>query len=123
MQLPKPPASGAFVKFADKGDSVTGHVLEIRGDGQTMGGEACPLLVLDTGDEQVKVTCSQAQLWSKTVTAVEAGELAVGKRVRITLSDVERRPNGHTLKHFEIKVAEADPAFVASAAASAPEPF
>lgn len=122
MQLPKPPASGAFVKFNDKGDSVTGHVLEIRGDGTTMAGEPCPLIVLDNGDEQVKVTCSQAQLWSKTVDMVTSGELAVGKRVRITLSDIERRPNGRTLKHFDIKVAEPDPAYAAKAAA-ADEPF
>lgn len=117
MQLPKPPASGAFVKFNDKGDSVTGHVLEIRGDGTTMNGDPCPLIVLDVDGETVKVTCSQAQLWSKTVDLVTAGELTEGKKVRITLSDIERRPNGRTLKHFTIDVKDGEPAFAAKVAA------
>lgn len=121
--LPNPPASGSFVKFADKGDTVSGHILEIRGDGSTMQNEPCPLLVIDTGDEVVKVTCSQAQLWTKTVELHKAGELEVGKRIRITLSDVERRPNGHTLKHFDIKLGAADPAYVPTPQVDELEPF
>ena len=121
--LPAPPASGSFVKFADKGDTIAGHILDIRGDGSTMQNEPCPLLVIDTGTEVVKVTCSQAQLWTKTVELHKAGELAVGKRIRITLSDVERRPNGHTLKHFEIKVGAGDPAFVPTPPQGDEEPF
>lgn len=123
--LPPPPASGAFMKFADKGDTVTGHLLEVRGDGSTMQNEPCPLLVIDTGNgEIVKVTCSQAQLWSKTVDLHRAGELTPGRRIKVTLVDVERRPNGHTLKHFDIRTADADPAYVPAAASNvADEPF
>ena len=117
MQLPKAPVSGNFASFKEVGDTVAGHVIDINGDGTTFAGEKCPQVVLETADgAHITVTCGQAQLWSKTVTAVESGELAIGKRAKFTLTDVERRPNGRTLKHFEIKTAEPDPAFAATAA-------
>jgi hypothetical protein len=125
MQLPKPAVSGSFATFKEIGDSYAGHVVDINGDGTTFSGEKCPQVVLDTADGIITVTCGQAQLWSKTVASVEANELAVGKRAKFTLTQVEKRPNGRTLKHFEIKVADADPAFVPSGPASAAdeEPF
>lgn len=122
MQLPTPPAGGSFVSFKNVGDSVTGHVVEISGNGKTMQGEPCPLVVLDVDGALMNVTCSQTQLWSKTVASVEAGELAVGKRAKFTYTQNEARPGGKTLKHFDIKVGEPDPAFASRAAAQA-EPF
>jgi len=114
--LPAPPPSGAFAKFATKGDKVVGHLLEVRGDGSTMNGEPCPLLVIDTGDDTVKITCSQAQLWSKTVELHTAGTLVPGRKIKVELTDIERRPNGRTLKHFAIDVKD-DPDYQAKVAA------
>lgn len=120
--LPTPPASGAFAKFHNEGDSVVGHLLEVRGDGSTMQGEACPLLVIDTDEGPIKVTCAQQELWSTTVELYNAGKLTPGCRIRVTYTKSERRPNGHTLKRWEVKTGDADPAYAAKAA-EADEPF
>ena len=116
--LPAPPASGAFAKFPNVGDEVVGHLLEVRGDGSTMQGEPCPLLVIDTSDGPVKVTCAQTELWAKTVELYTAGKLTPGIRIKVTHTSVERRPNGHTLKHFDIKTGDPDPAYTAKNAAT-----
>lgn len=123
MQLPKAPTSGAFVSFKEVGDtSDWGVVTDINGNGTTFNGDPCPQVVLDVKGAVKTVTCGQAQLWSKTVAAVEAGTLAVGKAAKFTLTNIERRNGGKTLKHFEIETKDVDAA-MASAAASADEPF
>jgi hypothetical protein len=123
MQLPKAPTSGAFVSFKEVGDtSDWGVVTDINGNGTTFNGDPCPQVVLDVNGAVKTVTCGQAQLWSKTVAAVDAGTLAVGKAAKFTLTNIERRNGGKTLKHFEIEVQDASPAMVA-AVAQREEPF
>jgi hypothetical protein len=125
MQLPKAPTSGAFVSFKNEGDtSDWGIVTDINGNGTTFNGDPCPEVVLNVNGAVVTVTCSQAQLWSKTVAVVESGELAIGRAAKFTMSKIERRNGGKTLKHFEIETKDADAAMVSASASSATdEPF
>ena len=128
MQLPKPASSGSFVSLKNQGDSVVGLVTKISGDGRTMAnkefpdGQACPLLELDVDGSDMKLTCSQVQLWTKVVELVETGVLTVGKMIKVEVTRIEPRGQGRTLKHFEVLVKDPDPALVA-AVAQRDEPF
>ena len=124
MQLPPPPVSGSFAKFDVAGTEYEGLVIDINGDGTDFNGNKCPQVVLDRGEAgHLTITCGQAQLWSKTVAAVDSGELRVGVWAKFAHTHVEKRTGGKTLKHFDIKVSEAPASFKASTVSAGHEPF
>jgi hypothetical protein len=117
--------SGNYVEFVNVGDSITGRIDAIRKQTFTdaNGTKTVPQLLLTTDDgEEKTVTCGQIRL--KTALTDERPE--VGDRIRIVLTEIEKRGGGKTLKHFEVAVARgggAPAAPAAPAAATADPPF
>lgn len=117
-------AGGDFIKFDQPGDSVAGTIQAVRAH-RFDDGKVAPqiLLTTDAGDEKT-VTAGQVRL--KLALAEQRPE--AGDHITITLTDVEKRAGGKTLKHFDIKVgrggaAPADPwASAQGAAPAAPAP-
>ena len=99
---PAAPTAGNYAKFVDAGDNVIGTVTHVDPTGATtVKGAECPLVQVDTGDgEPVSISCSQAQLWQQMLEA----RPEVGDKIAVQMTQVENRPNGHTLKHFTVEV-------------------
>lgn len=87
-----------FVKFADKGDTVTGTITNIR-VGNDFNGNPCPVLDLDTGNGSRTVTAGQANLKSQIVQL----RPSVGDTITITYDRDEKAEKGMK-KVFAIKV-------------------
>ena len=121
---PEIKAGGDFVKFEEIGDSVSGNVTAIRAH-RFDDGKVVPqvLLVTDDGEERT-MTAGQVQLKSKL--AEQRPE--AGDHLKVTLSNIEKRAGGKTLKHFDVVVtrggapAPQEPAAVAAPPATGPDP-
>lgn len=100
---PEIQATGNFVTFANVGDAVSGEVLKIsRQTFQNKDGESvAPQLLLrcDDGEER---TLTAGQIRLKLALVEQRPE--VGDHVAITLTEIEKRGGGRTLKHFDVKV-------------------
>lgn len=100
-----------FVKFDNVGDTISGEIITVRAhrfDDNTV----APQILLKDGDgEERTVTCGQVRL--KAALAQERPE--AGDRITITLSDVEKRSGGKTLKHFDVNVQRGGTARLAEA--------
>ena len=88
-----------FVSFENAGDSVTGRILNIRVQ-RFDDGKACPSLLLDTADGERTLTAGQIRL--KVALAEQRPE--VGDTIAVTLTGVEKRAGGKTLKLFDVRV-------------------
>lgn len=106
---------GEFIKFDAVGDTVTGAITAIRKH-QFDDGKVVPQLFLDVDGEERTLTAGQVRL--KAELAVQRPE--VGDTVTITLSDIEKRAGGKTLKHFKVKVDRGGSASAPDATASTP---
>lgn len=111
-----------YVKFETVGDTISANVLDVRVH-TFDDGKAVPqiLVVTDEGDERT-ITAGQVRL--KAALAEQRPE--AGDRITITLSDIEKRAGGKTLKHFDVNVARGGtattPAAAPAAAAGAVDP-
>jgi hypothetical protein len=94
--------SGEYVKFDRIGDSVVGTITSL-GVKTWDDGSKAPQLGLDTEDGPKTLTAGQVRL--KLALAEQRPE--VGDRIRVRLSDIEKRQGGRTLKHFEVDVQRA----------------
>ena len=103
---PAAPTAGNYAKWETAGDNVVGTVTHVDPVGATtVKGVECPLVIVQTADgEDVSISCSQAQLWQKMLDA----RPEVGDKIAVQMTEVEKRPNGHTLKHFVVEVATAE---------------
>lgn len=106
----------AYVKFEQPGDAVAGTITSV-GIHRWDDGTACPKLAIDTDDGEVGLTAGQVGL--KRALAEQRPE--VGDHISVTFTDVEKRPGGKTLKHFDVVVTRAGAAPAAPAPA-APAP-
>ncbi len=90
-----------FFSWKDKpvGTNITGRVLSI-GIHTWDDGKPCPQFVLDVDGEEVGLTVSQVGL--KRLMAEQRPE--VGDTVSVTLTSIEPRPGGKTLKHYDLQV-------------------
>lgn len=106
--------AGNYVSFENPGDKVTGTILAIRKHQFPDGKVAAELILRKDDGEEVTVTAGQVML------ARKLAELrpAEGDRIGIQFTQVEKRDGGKTLKHFEVQVANADPASLAQPAAA-----
>ena len=90
----------SYVKFENVGDAVSGTVLSISihrwDDGST-----CPQLLLDVDGEEIMLTAGQTRL--KRALAEQRPQ--VGDTISATLTEIEKRAGGKTLKHFDVEVA------------------
>lgn len=93
---------GDYVKFENIGDSVQGELVSV-GIHKWADGSVSPQLIIRTNDGDKTVTAGQIRLKAALVEKKpEAGDL-----IKITLSDIEKRQGGKTLKHFDVQVKKA----------------
>lgn len=93
---------GEFIKFDAVGDTVTGTITAIRKH-QFDDGKVVPQIFLDVDGEERTLTAGQVRL--KAELAIQRPE--VGDTLTVTLSNVEKRNGGKTLKHFDVTVVRA----------------
>lgn len=110
---PSMQVGGDYIKFEKVGDTVAGTIIEVSAK-RWEDGSISPQLLLDTADGTKTVTAGQVRL--KAALAEQRPER--GDHITITLSDIERRSGGKTLKHFDVKVTRAGSAAAAPAAAA-----
>lgn len=101
---PEVKGGGEFVTFNDIGDNVAGTITGISKH-TWPDGKVSPQIYLDTDDGERTVTAGQVQLKSKLAEA----RPKIGDKIRIELTDIEKRQGGKTLKHFDVKVRAAEP--------------
>lgn len=108
-------AGGEFISFDNIGDTVSGTINAIRTH-RFDDGKVVPqiLLTTDSGEERT-LTAGQVRL--KAELAEKRPE--AGDHLKVTLSDIEKRSGGKTLKHFTVEVNHGGaPASVATPAAA-----
>lgn len=97
-----------FVKFENVGDTVTGTIQTIKAH-RFDDNNVVPQILLTTADGDEKtLTAGQTKL--KLLLLEQRPE--VGDTVTITLTDIEKRGGGKTLKHFSLDVKRAGAAQV-----------
>lgn len=109
--------SDDYVKFEQIGDTVTGTILSIRAH-RFDDGKAVPQLLLDTASGERTVTAGQVRLKA----ALGEKRPEVGQVITITLSDIEKRSGGKTLKHFNVDIGGAATPAPAPSAPATPAP-
>ena len=92
-----------YVAFENVGDTVTGTILAIRKH-VFDDGKAVPQIVLDVDGTEKTVTAGQVRLKAELATL----RPQPGQTLSITLTEIEKRSGGKTLKHFDVKVAAPD---------------
>jgi hypothetical protein len=100
-----------YIKFDQVGDTVTGKIISIRKH-TFDDGKVVPQLLLDVAGEEKTLTAGQIQLKAK-LSELRPG---VGDVLTVTMSNVEKRAGGKTLKHFDVTLGGAAPAAAAPAA-------
>ena len=91
---------GDYFSFVNVGDSITGKVLAIQKQVWD-DGKISPKLILQLADGSEKtVTAGQVRLKAMLADA----RPQVGQTVRITMTEIEKRSGGKTLKHFSVEV-------------------
>lgn len=93
---------GDYIKFDQVGDTVTGTILASRIH-RWDDGTASPQLLLDVDGEEKSLTAGQVRL--KAALAEKRPEN--GDTITVTLTDIEKRSGGKTLKHFDVQVTRA----------------
>lgn len=106
--------SNEFVKFDKVGDTVSGKVENI-GRKTWDDGSISPQLDLLTDDGDAR-TLTAGQVRLKLALAEQRPE--VGDHLTVTLTQIEKRSGGKTLKHFDVTVKKAAGATAAPAAAT-----
>ena len=107
-----------YVKFDNPGDTVTGKILSIKKH-TFEDGKAVPQLLLDVNGEEKTLTAGQIRLKAELATQ----RPGVGDVLTVTLSEIEKRSGGKTLKHFSVAIGGAPADAPAQAApVSAPAP-
>jgi hypothetical protein len=111
-------AGGEFVKFENIGDTITGRITLIKAH-RFEDGKVVPQISLDCNGEERTLTAGQIRLKAELV----AQRPDVGDTLTVTLSDIEKRAGGKTLKHFAVDITrggKAAPKPAAAPAAKAP---
>jgi hypothetical protein len=107
--------SDDYVKFETPGDTITGTITALRI--HRFDDKPVPQIVIRTpeGHERT-VTGGQARL--KALLTEKRPD--VGDTITITMTNVEKRAGGKTLKHFEVEVGKVAAPAPAAPAAAAP---
>lgn len=93
-------AGGDFVAFETVGDSIAGTIDAVRTH-RFDDGKVVPqiLMTTDAGEEK---TLTAGQIRLKIALAEQRPE--AGDHLTVTLTDIEKRSGGKTLKHFDVNV-------------------
>ncbi len=106
---PELQTSSEYVKFENVGDTVSGTVVNITAH-KWDDGSVSPQILLQTVEGQQTVTAGQVRL--KAMLADKRPE--VGDLLKITMTGVEKRAGGKTLKLWDVDVTHGgDPAATA----------
>jgi hypothetical protein len=110
--------SDDYVKFETPGDTITGTITALRI--HRFDDKPVPQIVIRTPEGHDRtVTGGQARL--KALLTEKRPD--VGDTITITMTNVEKRAGGKTLKHFEVEVGKGTtPPAPAAAAPAAPDP-
>lgn len=91
---------GDFWTWENPGEFLAGDIISKTID-EDFNGKPAPCLGIRQDDgTEVLLTAGQAQLKAKLLEA----KPAVGDRIKITFTQVEKRGGGKTLKHFEVQL-------------------
>jgi predicted metal-dependent phosphoesterase TrpH len=115
---PELKTTGNFVKFDKVGDTVSGVVLAVKRH-RFDDGNLVPQVEMrcDDGEERT-LTAGQTKL---KMALVEQRPDA-GDHLTVTLTQIEKRAGGKTLKHFNVKIRRGDGTVPAAAPARSDQP-
>ena len=102
-----------YAAFSDIGDTVSGTVMEINVIFDEMYNKKVPKIMLNTSEGEVILTGGQVRLMAEL--SLQRPE--VGDHLTVTLTEVEKRAGGKTLKHFDVIVVKGKGAPAAEAPA------
>ena len=109
--------SDDYVKFETPGDTITGTITALRN--HRLDEKPVPKIVIRTAEGHDRtVTGGQARL--KPLLTEKRPD--VGDTITITMTNVEKRAGGKTLKHFEVEVGKGTAPAPAPAAPAAADP-
>ena len=97
---PEIKTGSVYVSFQDVGDSVSGTVTGIFAHFDEMYNKVVPKVILDTDDGEMIITAGQVRL--KMALTEQRPE--VGDNLTVTMTEIEKRAGGKTLKHFDVTV-------------------
>ena len=127
MQFQEPPSSvwddpemriaSDYVSFNEVGDTVTGVVTGVYAH-RFDDGKVVPKIMLDTAEGEVALTAGQVRLKAE----LSEKRPEVGDTLTVTMTEVEKRAGGKTLKHFDVTVVKnGSPAPATAAPSLTPE--
>ena len=102
-----------YAKFEVIGDTVSGTVTGVYAH-RFDDGKVVPKIMLDTAEGEVALTAGQVRLKAE----LSEKRPEVGDTLTVTLTEVEKRAGGKTLKHFDVVVAKSGTPAAALAAPS-----
>lgn len=94
---------GDFVKLEQPGDTVAGTISAVRAH-TFDDGKKVPQVILTTDDGEEK-TLTAGQVRLKSALAEQRPE--AGDHITVTLTELESRAGGKTLKHFDVSIKRA----------------
>lgn len=111
-------SGGDFIKFDAAGDTASGVITSIRVH-RWDDGKVDPQIFLTTDDgEERTLTAGQVRLKA----ALSEARPNIGDHLKVTLTQIEKRAGGKTLKHFDVLVTPAGQTPVAETSAPADPP-
>ena len=114
---PEMRVSSDYAAFSDIGDTVSGTVTGVYAH-RFDDGKVVPKIMLDTTEGEVALTAGQVRLKAE----LSEKRPEVGDHLTVTLTEVEKRAGGKTLKHFDVVVVKSGtPAATAAAPSLTPE--
>ena len=88
-----------YASFNEVGDSVSGVVTGVFAH-RFDDGKVVPKIMLDTADGEIALTAGQVRLKAE----LSEKRPEVGDTLTVTLTEIEKRAGGKTLKHFDVVV-------------------
>lgn len=102
-----------YASFNEIGDSVSGVVTGVFAH-RFDDGKVVPKIMLDTTDGEIALTAGQVRLKAE----LSEKRPEVGDTLTVTLTEIEKRAGGKTLKHFDVVVVKGGKPAPAAAAPS-----
>lgn len=95
-------SSSDFVRFENPGDSVVGDVLNVGLHTWPDGKVSAQLTIRTDDGNDVTMTAGQVRL----AAALRDEKPETGDRIKVVFTEIEKRPGGKTMKHFDVQVSK-----------------
>lgn len=92
--------SNEYIKFEEVGTEVTGDVISVGKHTWENGDKCIKLVIRDDDGTDRTLTAGQMKLAEK----LKELRPDAGDRIRIKFTEIEKRPGGKTMKHFDVDV-------------------